>query len=271
MKNYILTGLLLVLAPWYAHAEDYRLQQTDVISLSVYQEADMQTEAMIGKSGNVSLPLIGTVEIKGLTLREAEQKVKELYEKDYLVDPKVRMTIVSYAKKWLTVAGAVENPGNIAYPEEGTINLASAVAMAGGVMEMGNSRNITVARKAGGASKHSLANSGKILLLPGDTVVVPRLPRTDLKLTVRTSTVSGEVKNPGDISLPSNGKIDILTAIAKAGGFSKVANQKECILHRKMKTGYKAIDVSIRNIRSGKDPMVFIYQGDIIIIKESRF
>ena len=87
-------------------AEEYRLQQTDVIRMSIYQEDDMQTEALIGKSGTVSFPLIGAVTVKGLTVSEVEKKLKELYEKDYLVNAKVNVIVVSYAKKWVTVSGS---------------------------------------------------------------------------------------------------------------------------------------------------------------------
>lgn len=251
-------------------AEEYRLQQTDVIRMSIYQEDDMQTEALIGKSGTVSFPLIGAVTVKGLTVSEVEKKLKELYEKDYLVNAKVNVIVVSYAKKWVTVSGAVENPGNIPYPEEGTINLASAVAMAGGVMQDGNSRSITVARKKGGSKKYSLSSSGKVTLYPGDTVVVARLP-VQREAVVRTATVSGEVRNPGNIKLPRGGKVDILTAIAQAGGFSKIANQKTVILQRKTSSGHRAAEINIRDIRNGKAKMVFLYEGDILVVKESRF
>lgn len=249
-------------------AEDYRLQQADVISMSIYQEDDMQTQSLIGKSGTVSFPLVGAVEVKGLTVPELEKKLKDLYEKDYLVNAQVNIIIVSYAKKWISVSGAVENPGNVPYPEEGTVNLASALAMAGGVMEDGNSRSITVARKKGGSQKYSLESSGKVILQPGDTVVVARLPREPVD---RMTTVSGEVRSPGSIKLPASGKVDILTAVAQAGGFSKVANQKECTLQRKTKSGYTKTDLNLRDIRGGKAPMAFLYEGDILIIKESRF
>lgn len=270
MKHYIVVCLLIVFSQKLIYAEEYRLQQTDIIRMSIYQEEDMLTESLIGKSGTVSFPLIGAVEVKGLTVKEAQKKIKTLYEKDYFVDAKVRVAVVSYAKKWVIVSGAVENPGNVPYPEEGTINLASAVAMAGGIVEDGNSRSITVARKKGGSAKYSLSGNGKITLLPGDTVVVARLPRPK-EAVDRTATVSGEVRNPGNIKLPATGKVDILTAVAQAGGYSKIANQKECILQRKTATGHKAFTINLRDVRNGKVKMVFVYQGDIVIIKESRF
>jgi len=248
--------------------DSYHLQQTDVIRMTVYQEDDMTTEAQISKSGTVSFPLIGSVMLKGLTVREAEQKVTELYKKDYLVNPRISLVVVSYAKKWITVSGAVETPGNIPYPEEGTVNLSSAIAMAGGVMENGNSSNITVARKKGGTSKYSLTAGAKVTLYPGDTVVVPRLPSDEKRIP--TCTISGEVRNPGNIPLV-DGKVDILTAIAMAGGFSKIANHKEAILQKKVKGGHRVVKVSLKNISSGNSKMVFLYPGDILIIKESIF
>lgn len=270
MYRKIILFCILSLMSLVAHAEDYCLQQSDVIRMTIYQEDDMQTEAFIDKSGNISFPLLGSVKVKGLTTAEVEKKMKVLYGSDYLVDPKIRVEIISYAKKWITVAGAVVNPGNVPYPEEGEVNLPTAVAMAGGVSEMGNSRTITVARKKGGVVRCSLASSTKIILLPGDTVVVPQLP-TPKAAIAKTATISGEVRNPGSIKLPANGKIDILTAIAQAGNYSKIANQKECILQRRGASGHKVSTVNLRNVTSGKSPMVFIYEGDIVIIKESRF
>jgi len=252
-------------------APEYRLQQTDEISMTVYREPDMDTQSMIGKSGTVSFPLLGAVEIKGLTVVEAENKLKQLYEKDYLVSAMVRIHVTSYAKKWVSIAGAVENGGNIPYPEEGILTLSSAIAMAGGVMQTGNSKRITVARKKGGASVYTLTAGAKVFLNPGDTVVVPRLPIVSAEAKrLPTCTISGEVKRPGDVAL-LDGKIDILSAIAKAGGFSRIANQKEAILQIKSKGGYRHAKVSLRNITSGKAPMVYLYPGDILIIRESAF
>ncbi|BDS07616.1 hypothetical protein NT6N_26560 [Oceaniferula spumae] len=260
----------MLLMTLVTNAAEYRLQQTDVIRMTIYQEDDMTTEALIGKSGSVSFPLIGPVEVKGLTVDEVAKTVKDLYEKDYFVDPMVSVVVVTYAKKWVSISGAVENPGNVAYPEEGALNLASAVAMAGGIAADGNSRSITVARKKGGVARYSLSESGKITLLPGDTVIVPRLPLPQA-VVEKTATISGEVRNPGNIKLPKSGKVDILTAIAQAGGFSKIANQKECIVQRKTTSGHRAMTVNLKDVRNGRSTMVFVYEGDIVIIKESRF
>ena len=111
--------------------------------------------------------------------------------------------------------------------------------------------------------------AGEVELLPGDTALVHMLPMKDLILP--TATISGEVNRQGEIQLPASGKLDILSAIAKAGGFSRIANQKEATLRRFTPQGYTVENIKLRDIRDGKAPMLFIREGDILVIKESRF
>ena len=83
--------------------------------------------------------------------------------------------------------------------------------------------------------------------------------------------VLGFVGNPGEEDLPESGKIDILQAIARAGGLNDDANQSECILMRANTPPAQAMKVNLRDIRRGEKPMVFVYEGDIVIIKKLPF
>ena len=247
----------------------YRLQGGDSFTMSVFGESDIKLSSKIGKTGALSFPLIGQVDIRGLTVPEAEQKLRELYMKDYYVDPKISLLITGYHTKHFHISGAVEHPGSHAFPEEGAINLGQAVAMCGGIDQDGDIKAITVfKRKIAGFKTYDLASQGGVELDPGDTVVVPRLPSRNISYV---ATVSGEVGRPGNISLGDVGKIDILTALAQAGGYSRIANQKEGIIQRKTKDGFKMETVRMKDVRDGKIPMVFINEGDILIIKESRW
>ena len=73
----------------------------------------MSRSALIGKSGSISFPLIGSVDLVGLTVPELEQKLVDLYKKDYFVDPKISVIITSYATKSVIVSGAVTKPGAV--------------------------------------------------------------------------------------------------------------------------------------------------------------
>jgi len=83
--------------------------------------------------------------------------------------------------------------------------------------------------------------------------------------------VLGFVSQPGEEYLPPSGKIDILQAIALAGGLQEDANQTECIVMRANTPPTQAMKVNLRDIRSGEKPMVFVYEGDIVIIKKLPF
>ena len=250
-------------------AEIYRLHSGDKISMRMVAEPGIDTEAKIGKSGSISFPLIGKVSVKGLSRAELEQKLIEMYRVKHFVDPKISVLITDYAGKSFHVSGAVEHPASYGYPEEGTINLAQAIAMSGGIDPDGNIKGITLFRAGkAGSSIHEITAGGSVTINPGDTVVVPRLPNRNI---INVATVAGEVNKPGNINLGDVGKMDLITALAMAGGYSPIANQKEAIIQRKTKHGNHQMEtVRLKDVRDGKSPMVFINEGDILIIKESR-
>lgn len=285
MKRYLFVGIAALLVPLFAQAaesvdakqveaatedkDEYRLQKNDSISMTMFQEGGMSRSALIGKSGSISFTLIGSVDVVGLTVPELEQKLTELYKKDYFVDPKISVIITSYATKNVIVSGAVVNPGGVPYPDEGTISLAQAIAASGGITALGDTNRITIVRKKGGSTVATMNKAGALELLPGDTALVHMLPLEDQVLP--TATIAGEVNRGGEIQLPASGKIDILSAIAKAGGLSRVANKKEATLRRLTPQGYTVENINMKDVKSGKVPMVFIREGDILMIKESIF
>ena len=285
MKRYLFVGIAALLVPLFAQAaesldakqveaatedkDEYRLQKNDSISMTMFQEAGMSRSGLIGKSGSISFTLIGSVDVVGLTVPELEQKLTELYKKDYFVDPKISVIITSYATKNVIVSGAVVNPGGVPYPDEGTISLAQAIAASGGITPLGDTNRITIVRKKGGSTVATMNKAGTLELLPGDTALVHMLPLEDQ--VIPTATIAGEVNRGGEIQLPASGKIDILSAIAKAGGLSRVANKKEATLRRLTPQGYTVENINMKDVKSGKVPMVFIREGDILMIKESIF
>ena len=239
-------------------SDEYRLQKNDSISMTMFQEAGMSRSGLIGKSGSISFTLIGSVDVVGHTVPQLEQKLTELYKKDYFVDPKISVIITGYATKNVTVSGAVVNPGGVPYPDEGTMSLAQAVAASGGITAMGDTNRITIVRKKGGSSVTTMNKAGTLELLPGDTALVHMLPLEDQ--VAKTAMIGGEVNRGGDIVIPPSGKIDILSAIAKAGGLSRVANKKEATLRRLTPQGQYTVEtINMKDVKSGKAPICLLY------------
>src|SRR5438105_8044371 len=95
----------------------YTLSANDQVAIEVFGEEDLRTNGRLNGEGNLSLPLLGSVHLGGLTLAQAASRITELYGRDYLVNPKVNITLVGYAKRRFTILGQINRPGNYEMPE----------------------------------------------------------------------------------------------------------------------------------------------------------
>lgn len=160
----------------------YVLSANDQVAVEVFGEDDLRTNGRLNAEGNLSLPLLGSIHLAGMTLTQATARVTELYARDYLINPKVNVSLISYAKRRFTVLGQVNRPGSFEMPEgsPGGIDLLEAVAMAGGYTRIAAPERITV-RRHGAKGDEVLKVDGKRLarggannfkVLPGDTITV---------------------------------------------------------------------------------------------------
>src|SRR2546423_6081105 len=140
----------------------YVLSANDQVAIEVFGEDDLRTNGRLNGEGNLSLPLLGSVHLAGLTLTQATARVTELYARDYLVNPKVNVSLVSYAKRRFTVLGQVNRPGSFDMPEGSPtgIDLLEAIAMAGGYTRIAAPERITV-RRHGSKGDEVLKVDGK--------------------------------------------------------------------------------------------------------------
>src|SRR5947209_11943087 len=129
----------------------YILAPNDQIAVEVFGEDDLRTNGRLNGEGNLSLPLLGSVKLAGLTLTQAASRLTELYGRDYLVSPKVNVSLVGYAKRRFTVLGQVNRPGSYEMPEgsPGGIDLLEAVALAGGYTRIAAPERISIRRETG--------------------------------------------------------------------------------------------------------------------------
>jgi len=146
------------LATEIAAPAGYQLSANDGIGVEVFGEDDLKTMARLDSQGNVSLPLIGSVRMGGLTLAQATARVTELYARDYLVNPRVKVSLMGYARRRFTVLGQVNRPGSYEMPETspGGIDLMEAIAMAGGYTRIAAPERTSVRRH--------LANGGEQIM-----------------------------------------------------------------------------------------------------------
>jgi len=160
----------------------YVLSPNDQVAVEVFGEEDLRANGRLNPEGNLSVPLLGSVHLAGLTLTQAASKLTELYGRDYLVNPRVNVSLLSYAKRRFSILGQVGHPGSFEMPEgsPGGIDLLEAIALAGGYTRIAAPERITVRRQnANGdqifkvnAKRFTKGSGGGFLVKPGDTITV---------------------------------------------------------------------------------------------------
>lgn len=163
---------------------DYVLQPQDVLRVHVFQEEDINKQGLVSISQefSVNLPLIQTVSLRGLTVRQAEEKIRDLYDKDYLVDPQVSVIVEKYAERSVNVLGAVNSAGRVQFPPERGLTIIDAISLAGGHSRLANLRSVKLTRKNAEGEPDTVTvdvdaimkgTQENILLQPNDSVSVP--------------------------------------------------------------------------------------------------
>ena len=242
--------------------------------------------------GTTTLPLVGSVQLIGLTIGQATRWLSSLYAKQ-LVRPQLTLTLTTPRPVKVTIVGEVSRPG--LYPLGSFSNPVEAIQTAGGVTVNADVRNILLRRLAGkaGAQKQTTLNLADLfvngnqlqnpVLFDGDTIVVSRalqpipeevlaIGQTNLAPSAISVTVIGEVKTPGSVSLPAN--TPLVEAIFRSGGLIRRRAQKNNIeLVRFNRNG-----TTTRQFFSYKDDLAVsnlsnppLRNGDTIIVRSNLY
>ncbi len=126
--------------------ENYLLNASDLLRIEVFQEPELFRELRVARDGSIVLPLIGKVYVGGKTIFDAERLITELYDRDYLVNPQINLTIMEYALRRVNVIGQVNKPGIVVFPPEEEMTLLEAISLAGGFNRLADKRKVTLTR-----------------------------------------------------------------------------------------------------------------------------
>jgi polysaccharide export outer membrane protein len=121
-------------------AQGYRLGTGDRISIAVFGEPDLAVDAKVADSGRIAYPFIGELRIAGRTPAEVEKELADALRGDWLVDPKVSVSVIEYRPFFIN--GQVRNPGG--YPYQPGLTVRKAISTAGGLTERASERAITL-------------------------------------------------------------------------------------------------------------------------------
>ncbi len=176
-------GSLLVAEEKSSVPVDYVLQPLDLIRILVFQEPDLERQVRISQEYTVNLPLIGQISLEGKSVRQAEELIGQLYDKDFLRNPQITITVIEYTPRTVQVLGAVNQPGSIAFTPEQQMGLVEAIARAGGQARIADLKRVRLSRPGPDGTTETVTinvddimkgtSNDRWLLQKGDVIFVP--------------------------------------------------------------------------------------------------
>ncbi len=243
-----------------ASAAESTLGPGDLIRISVYGSPDLTLDTRVNDAGAITYPLVGAVQLGGLTIPSAERKLAGLLESGgFLKKAQVNIVVTGIQSQQVAVLGLVNRPGR--YPIEGRRTVMEMLAMAGGPAQDG-ADTVTLVRKSGDKTNRQTIDvvgmvrdgnfAGDTEVTGNDILFVERAPRFY---------IYGEVQRPGAFRLER--QMTVLQALAVGGGLTPRGTERGLVVKRRDAEGkLQMVDVK-------RDDLLQV--DDIVYVKESWF
>ena len=289
----------------------YKLGPGDTLYMKISNVEGFEANVQIIPDGTVSLPRIGQINLMGLSIQDAKQKIANQYEK-IIKRPLIYLDLRSTRPIRVSISGQVQRPGiysltsnennkivNADGGEVTTISssgwptLIDAIQKAGGINHRANLRNITIKRKLNNSEyatlnvnywdsimKGSIFNNP--LIYDGDNIIIEkanglskeeslRISESNIASPSITVHVIGEVKNPGRYGIKSNSPLS--QAILSAGGINTRGKKNSIELVRLKSNG--SIDVKTYNFdykfMAKRNTNPLLIDGDIVVVNRNSW
>ncbi len=254
---------------------DYQVGIGDILSVSVYARPDLSTTGSPGGSkgsrvdgsGNIHLPLVGTVKAAGMTVTAIRDNVEASLRK-YVQEPSVVVEVAEYRSKPIYLMGQFRVPG--VYYMDRPMTFLQGITLGNGFDPTANLRGVRLLRdrKIAPVDVYSLILDGRIeqnvWLRPGDTVFIPD-NRT------QTVFVFGGVNKPGPIPM-AQGRMHLMEAIAVADPRSVGSDIENVRIIRSLTTtSGELLVVDVASIRRGETLPFQLMDGDIVYVPKTAF
>jgi len=267
IKNFFIKAIIVLLFCHFhstVFGQEYIIGEGDLLNITVYDNPDLTTQARVGGDGTITFPLIGEVEVNGLTTFEAQKRIAVMLENGFIKKPQVSVFIAEYKSKKVTALGEFTKPGLVEL--RGNATLMEVISNAGGLTPNAGD-TLIIQRKVLKPNKdqkddltitvdlNKLLEKGdmaaNVAVMDGDSIYVPRAAFVY---------VTGEVKNPGAYKITKG--LTVLRSITLAGGFTQKAWKGRTKIIRKTDTGESTIDVNMDTL---------VLPDDVIMVPESFF
>ena len=249
-------------APAVATPDQYRIGAGDTLHITVYQSPDLSLDTRVNEAGDVTYPLLGRVNLGGLTINAAEARLAQALKKGEIVkDPQVIIAVTNVRANQVNVLGQVGKPGRLPLDLAG-MRLTEVISLAGGIIAgAGSDTIVLIGRRNGQAYRHEAdlpkifapgGSNDDIVVMPGDTIWVDRAPQIYLY---------GEIQHPGAMRLERG--MTVMQALAAGGGATPRGTLKGVKISR------RGPDGRIQTVEPSMEDT--LKDGDVMYIRESLF
>ena len=232
----------------------------DAVHITVFRNPDLTTDAKVTEQGTVTFPLLGEVQVAGLTPLQAGNRIAEkLRQGKFVVNPEVTVAMTQGLSRQVSVLGNVNKPGR--YPlDAATGKLTDLLALAGGVAPGGSDLVSIVSTRNGKTATTnvdlpSMLRDGDLTrnfeLQAGDTIFVHRAPMVY---------IYGEVQKAGAYRVEKD--MTVMQVLAMGGGLTTRGTQRGIRIERKEGDNTRQIDAKLSDR---------VRNDDVIYVRESLF
>lgn len=122
---------------------EYYLSIGDALYIMVWRVPDLSLTVEVGPDGRISYPLLGEINVEGMSLTELDEVITEGL-KEYVTDPQVSIIIKKFGGRKFVVLGEVRMPGVYRFVEN--VSVLEAIALAGGFVKYAEQNNVVLVR-----------------------------------------------------------------------------------------------------------------------------
>jgi len=270
-------------------SSDYRIGARDQVRIDVFGVETFDGTFQVEASGELAVPLLGSIAAANLTTRELEGAIGERLRDTYMRNPHVTVQIVEVASRGVSVIGSVRRPG--VYQIVGRSSLLDVLAMAEGLTETaGNSVFVVRPTSGVGTGSETLPVNGALATLApsGSEVVEVDLGalltygRISENLDVLPGDVvqvrpaglvyvAGQVNRPGGFQIPTGPPLTVLQALAMAEGLARTAAADRTVIVRQAEDGSREeIPIHLDKMLNGEVAPPHLRPRDVLFVPNNR-
>ncbi len=265
--------------------QSYIIGVGDILTISFWQEPELNTAARVGEDGMITLPVIGDIKAGGLSTSRLSKNIVEQMTFYHTPISQATVVVTEYHSRYVVVTGEITNPATQSY--EKIPDLWRVILDAGGPTSMADLSHVTIIRKVGDKSEvlnvnmYDIIRSGDLgrapELKPGDLVNVPTsslgvafdLGKGSKFEGKNIYYVLGNVLTPGVRNLEDG--MDVLDAITAAGGYTPEADLKNVRVIVKGTTYSSIVKLDMEKyIEQGSPARLVLGPEDTVVIPARR-